>query len=76
MIEAEIEKALEIVRPMLALHRGGVELVSYNEVTKTANLRLSGMCVGCPLSELTLKGGIEEILRAKVPGVERVEAVS
>ncbi|MBI2096962.1 MAG: NifU family protein [Candidatus Sungbacteria bacterium] len=75
-MEAEIEKALEIVRPMLALHRGGVELVSYNEVTKTANLRLSGMCVGCPLSELTLKGGIEEILRAKVPGVERVEAVS
>jgi len=34
------------------------------------------MCVGCPLADLTLKGGIEEVLRAKVPGVEKVEAVN
>ena len=76
MIADEIEKALEIVRPMLALHRGGVEFVSYDAETKTANLRLSGVCVGCPLADLTLKGGIEEVLRAKVPGVEKVEAVN
>ena len=75
MIETEIEKVLEAVRPMLALHRGGVEFVSYDEPSKTVNVRLLGTCVGCPLSQLTLKGGIEDMMRQKVSGVERVEAV-
>jgi len=75
MIEEQIEKTLEKVRPMLALHRGGVEFVNYDAETKTARLHLTGTCQGCPLSELTLKGGIEDILRQTVPGVEQVEAV-
>ena len=74
-MEAEIEKVLEAVRPMLALHRGGVDFVSYDEAAKTVNVRLTGTCAGCPLSQLTLKGGIEDMLRQKVLGVERVEAV-
>lgn len=60
---------------MLALHRGGVDLVSYNEETRTVSLKLTGTCHGCPLSELTLKGGIEEILRAELPEIEGIEAV-
>ena len=75
-MKEEIEKVLESVRPMLALHRGGVDFVSYDADTKTVNVKLTGTCHGCPLSQLTLKAGIEDILREKVPGVERVEAVS
>ncbi|MBI3627183.1 MAG: NifU family protein [Candidatus Sungbacteria bacterium] len=70
-----IEQALDSVRPMLALHRGGVDFVAYNEETKTVQVRLKGTCHGCPLSSLTLKAGIEEILKEKVPGVLYVESV-
>lgn len=75
MIEKQIEEVLEAVRPMLALHRGGVDFVSFDDKTRTVNLKLKGTCQGCPLSELTLKGGIEEMLRAKIPEVLKVEAV-
>lgn len=75
-ISEKIESVLVRVRPMLALHRGGVDFVSYDAATKTANLRLTGTCHGCPLADLTLKGGIEDILKQEIPDeVERVEAV-
>ena len=69
----QIEKVLEEVRPMLALHRGDVEFVKFEE--GVVYVRMLGMCQGCPLSQLTLKAGIEELLKAKVQGVDRVEAV-
>ena len=69
----QIEKVLEEVRPMLALHRGDVEFVKFEE--GVVYVRMLGMCQGCPLSQLTLKAGIEELLKAKVKGVDRVEAV-
>lgn len=76
MIEEKIKGILERVKPMLALHRGGVEFVSFDQESKTANLRLTGTCQGCPLSQLTLKHGIEDLLRSEVPEVERVESVA
>ena len=60
---------------MLALHRGGVRFVSFDEGSKTLSLELTGTCHGCPLSELTLKGGIEEILKQEIPEIEKVDAV-
>ena len=69
----QIEKALEEIRPMLALHLGNIELVKYEE--GVVYVRLLGTCQGCPLSQLTLKAGVEDLLRARVKGVERVEAV-
>lgn len=74
-MKEKIESVLERIRPMLALHRGDVEFVSYDEETKTANVRLLGTCVSCPLSDLTLKGGIEEMVRQAIPEIDRVEAV-
>ena len=58
---------------MLALHLGNIELVKYEE--GVVYVRLLGTCQGCPLSQLTLKAGVEDLLRARVKGVERVEAV-
>ena len=69
----QVEKVLEEVRPMLALHGGNVEFVKFEG--GIVHVRLLGMCQGCPLSQLTLKAGIEELLKAKVKGVDRVEAV-
>lgn len=71
---SEIERVLESdVRPMLAMHRGSVDFVSFeNDVV---SLRLQGTCRGCPLSQLTLKAGIESILKDTFSNIERVEAV-
>ncbi len=72
MIE-QVEKALAEVRPMLALHAGNIELVGIEG--GIVKVRLLGTCRGCPLSQLTLKAGVEELLKERVPSVERVEAV-
>lgn len=69
----QIEKALESIRPMLAQHLGNVEFVKFEN--GVVFVRLLGTCHGCPLSQLTLKSGIEEMLKAKVPEVKMVEAV-
>ena len=72
-MEQQINDALQEIRPALALHAGDAELVKFED--GTAYLRLLGSCHGCPLSQVTLKMGIEEHLRSRVTGVERVEAV-
>ncbi|MDP3710732.1 MAG: NifU family protein [bacterium] len=69
----DIEKALAEIRPLLAFHRGDIEFVEFKE--GVVYVRMLGMCKGCPLSQLTLKSGVEELLKQRVIGVERVEAV-
>ncbi len=73
-MESEVRKALEDVRPMLQADGGDVELV---EVTEggVVRVRLQGACQGCPMSQMTVKNGIERLLMEKVPGVVEVEAV-
>jgi Fe-S cluster biogenesis protein NfuA len=73
-MEDEVRKALEDVRPMLRADGGDVELV---EVTEggIVRVRLQGACQGCPMAQMTVKNGIEQLLKEKVPGVSEVEAV-
>lgn len=73
-MQDQIEKALEEVKPMLARHLGSVEFVSFDD--GIVKVRFLGTCHGCPLSTLTLKAGIESVLREKVPEVQAVEAVA
>lgn len=73
VMEEKIEQTLEEIRPMLARHLGNIEFVKFEE--STVFVRLLGTCHGCPLSQLTLKAGVEEILKSKIPEVRRVEAV-
>ncbi|HCR13978.1 NifU family protein [Solidesulfovibrio sp.] len=70
----KIEAALGKIRPSLQADGGDVELV---EVTDggIVRVRLTGACKGCPMSQMTLKGGVERILKQEVPGVKAVEAV-
>jgi len=73
-MESEVRKALEEVRPMLQADGGDVELVEVTE-DGIVRVRLQGACQGCPMSQMTVKNGIEQLLVEKVPGVTEVEAV-
>lgn len=70
---AQIEEALDEIRPMLARHLGDVEFVKFEN--GIVYVHMLGMCKGCPLSGLTLKAGIEELIKSKISEVERVEAI-
>ncbi len=63
-----------IIRPALQGHGGDIELVGTDE-DKNVNVRLQGACAGCPGATMTMKMGIERILREKVPEVKEVIAV-
>jgi len=73
-LKEKVEKSLATVRPALQADGGDVELVDVND-EGVVSLRLTGACRGCPMSTMTLKMGIERVLREQVPEVERVEAV-
>ncbi|MFH0863063.1 MAG: NifU family protein [Candidatus Altiarchaeota archaeon] len=73
-MKEEVEKALGEVRPMLEADGGGVELVEVSE-DGVVKVRLTGGCCGCPMSQMTLKHGIERHIRAVVPKVRSVVAV-
>lgn len=76
MIEEQIKSVLEKIRPMLALHRGDVDFVSFDETSGLVKVRLKGTCHGCPLAQLTLKSGIEEMVKQKIAAVTAVEAIT
>ena len=69
----QVEAILNEIRPSLQADGGDVELVGVND--GMVSLRLTGACAGCPMSTMTLKMGIERILKAKLPEVKEVVAV-
>jgi Fe-S cluster biogenesis protein NfuA len=72
-VKEEVVKALDKVRPMLQRDGGDVELVEV--VEGVVKVRLTGACKGCPMSQMTLKNGIERFLKQEVPTIKSVEAV-
>jgi Fe-S cluster biogenesis protein NfuA len=73
MLKEKVQEALNKVRPQLQADGGDVELVDVNE-EGIVKVRLTGACGGCPMSQMTLKMGIEKILKQQVPEVSSVEA--
>lgn len=73
-MKEQVEAVLEKIRPSLQADGGDVELVDITE--GVVKVRLKGACAGCPMSQMTLKNGIEKLLKREVPGVESVEGVS
>ncbi len=69
----KVEAVLAQIRPQLEADGGSVELVDVNE--GTVSVRLTGACAGCPMATMTLKGGIERILKEQVPEVKEVVAI-
>ena len=70
-LKEKVEEALKEVRPMLEADGGNVELVSVTDAGKVT-LRLTGACGSCPMSQMTLKMGVERILKKNVPEVTEV----
>ncbi|MCC7357248.1 NifU family protein [Candidatus Uhrbacteria bacterium] len=68
----EVEQVLDTLRVGIAMHAGNVELIDIEEETGKVSVRLTGSCVGCPMSDLTLKAGIEETLRELIPEITEV----
>ena len=66
--------AMEAIRPALQSDGGDMRLLSVDEETGVVDIELMGACGGCPMSSLTLKAGIERILKDRVPGITEVRA--
>lgn len=73
--EEKVKDTIEVIRPSLQAHGGDVELVGVDD-DNTVKVRLQGACQGCPGAQMTMKDGIERILREKVPELKEVVAVS
>ena len=71
-MKEKVEKVLNEIRPMLIRDGGNVELVSIDG--GVVKVRLQGACAGCPMSQMTLRNGIERVLKEKIPEVTAVEA--
>ena len=73
-IEEKVKETIETIRASLQSHGGDVELVGIDE-DNTVNVRLQGACQGCPGATMTMKMGIEKILKERIPEVKQVVAV-
>ena len=71
----KIEEVMNEIRPALQADGGDIELVDVDEESGSVKVKLVGACAGCPMSQITLQMGIERTLKAKVPGVTKVENV-
>ena len=69
----KVEAALAKIRPQLWADGGDVELVDVNN--GTVKVRLTGACGGCPMATMTLKRGVERIIKEQVPDIVEVVAV-
>lgn len=69
-MKEKVEKVLDQIRPMLMRDGGNVELVSIDG--GVVKVRLQGACAGCPMSQMTLRNGIEKVLKDKIPEVTAV----
>ncbi len=72
-MKEKVEKSLEKIRPSLQADGGDVELVEVKD--GTVKVRLTGACGGCPMSQMTLKMGIERVLKKDIPEVKEVVSV-
>lgn len=73
-MQEKVQEILEKIRPQLQADGGDVELVGVTE-DSVVQVRLQGACAGCPMSQMTLKNGIEQALKKEVPEVKSVESV-
>jgi len=72
-MKQRVQTVINKIRPMLQADGGDVELVDVED--GVVKVRLQGACVGCPMSQMTLKNGIEKLLQKEIPEVKSVERV-
>ena len=72
-VEEQVREALELIRPAIQMDGGDIQLMRVEGGRVT--VQLMGTCETCPISPVTLKSGVERILKDRVPGVTEVEAI-
>ena len=73
-MEVQLLEAVEAIRPALQSDGGDVRILNLDEEGGVVDIELLGACGGCPMSSMTLKAGIERILKDRVPGLNEVRA--
>lgn len=72
-MEAKIRSTIDVIRPAIQADGGDIFFRGFDPETGVVTVELTGACVSCPASTVTLKAGVERILRDRVPGVTSVE---
>ena len=72
-VETRVKAALAEIKPQIQADGGDIDLVAIEN--NSVKVRLRGACAGCPMSALTLKQGVERLIKARVPEIQSVEAV-
>ena len=73
-MESQLLEAVDAIRPALQSDGGDMRVLELDEEDGVVDIELLGACGGCPMSTMTLKAGIERILRDRVPGITEVRA--
>ena len=74
-LKGKILKALDEIRPALQKDGGDVEFIDVAQ-DNIVTVRLTGACENCPMSQVTLKEGIEKFLKSEIPAIKAVQAVT
>jgi Fe-S cluster biogenesis protein NfuA len=73
-MKEKVESALSKIKPMLQRDGGDIELIEVT-IDGVVKVKLTGACGSCPMSQMTLKMGVERLLKQDVPEIKSVEAV-
>ena len=73
-MKEKIQEAIDKIKPMLQADGGDVEFVDYKD--GIVKVRLQGACAGCPMSQMTVKNGIERMLKQEIPEIKSVESIN
>ncbi len=71
-MQEQVEKVIEIIRPAIQADGGDINLLDVDQDSGVVTVELTGACVSCPASTVTMKAGIERIMKDRVPGVTAV----
>ncbi len=71
-LKANVEKALEEIRPFLNNDGGDISLIDIDEKENVVKVQLEGACVGCSVNQMTLKSGVEMTIKKYAPQIEKV----
>ncbi len=75
IMKEKVQQVIDEIRPNLQADGGDIELIDVTE-DGVVKVRLRGACSGCPGAAMTLKMGVERVLKSRVPQVQRVENVA
>jgi Fe-S cluster biogenesis protein NfuA len=73
-MKEKVQKAIDLIRPGLQADGGDVELIDVSS-DGIVKVKLTGACQGCPMSQMTLKMGIEKVIKSQIPDIKEVISV-